>query len=399
MKEFIDKLLIFQLVLLAVYTSYNQINAQRADVLFVLDVTTPSDELDNNTVNIIQDIVSALDIGQGPGQTRISAVTYNNGEIRTAVRFNSTVSNESLPDTIHKTGHSTGIRNQRRSLQKIIKYMFESRNGGRPDAPHVIVVIANSQSGHFSSVVKDAANAMQEDAVVYTVTIGGDVENIDLLEAATNPEFYFVLNITDSDDFITTKSDMIKEITEACSRYYMDVTIAYDALPMSPQQEDNRKQQLERIKENLHHSECHTRIRVIFGSGQDSPTLEGNSITQEHRRPRVSTVLRKWRNGKLTRQKRTSEGGPGSLPPPGVDAGKRLILVMSSRHESEFKKIVSELRQSLSRGTDVLLVLDETVKPNYVLTWQQLLGFSRVIVPNDHTQDISTDVVRFICHM
>ncbi|KAK6999800.1 VWA domain-containing protein 3 [Biomphalaria glabrata] len=403
MKVLKDELCICQLLLAVVCLSLNQVHGQSADVIFVVDTSSSNEASDiafNRTTTLIQDIANVFEIGQEPGQTRIGALTFSGEDVGVGFRLNSCNSMEDLQFMVSTIRQPIAPRRKIHALVKVLDNMFESRNGGRDGVARVAVVIAyEGGSGNFSSVVKTALKSLEKDVVVIVVNVGEAEESTELQEAASSSELYFQLNVSDIETLTMAKTKMIRNIIEVCSRHYVDVTVAYDNNPLSEQDSLDRLQQLETITNKLQASDCHARLRVISGLGPESSSAQ-NLKGQGNRRPSVRAAIKKWRK-KASRQRRASEGGPGRLPVsiPSNGQNKRLVLVLSKRHESEFRSIVGELGTVMSDGTKVLVVLDGTVRPNYVLAWQQVLGFSRVIVLKDTTHDISEDVEDFICTM
>lgn len=168
-----------------------------ADVVFVIDSSSsiwPGD-FKRHAIPFIKDVVSSFDIGEGPQQTRVGALTYSS-DIRMEFHLNAHHNPDQLLHAISRLKVRGGDTYTDKALNFASENMFQSKHGARSDVAHIIIVLTDGRSSNNPSTVVEAEKARQSGVAIFAIGVGA-AEDKELSQIASKPDSQFKFKVTD----------------------------------------------------------------------------------------------------------------------------------------------------------------------------------------------------------
>lgn len=170
---------------------------QPADVVFMVDSSSSIWPYDFKTfvLPFIKNVSSVFDIGPGPRQTRIGALTFSTG-VRLEFDLKDHQSKEGLMSAIDGIASRGGSTYTDKALKFVDRHMFTAKAGARPDVPHIIIVLTDGDSSNHRRTVRQAERARSNGATIFAVGVG-DVDDRELELIASSPAERFKFKVTE----------------------------------------------------------------------------------------------------------------------------------------------------------------------------------------------------------
>ncbi|KAH9496730.1 Collagen alpha-5(VI) chain [Bulinus truncatus] len=170
----------------------------KADIIFVVDASGSVGSLNfKKLLSFAANLAGSYLIG--PDNTRFGLVVFSTG-YQKVFDLNSYNSPVDVLQGILRSSYSAGSTNTDKALNSIrTNRMFDSFNGGRRDAPDIVITLTDGLSNNPTATAA-AANALKSNGVtLFSVGIGSAWSNNkgELLTLASNSEFVF--NVDDFD--------------------------------------------------------------------------------------------------------------------------------------------------------------------------------------------------------
>ncbi|GFO49159.1 collagen alpha-5(vi) chain [Plakobranchus ocellatus] len=164
-----------------------------ADVVFVIDTSSSIwiVDFESFALPFIQSVVSAFNIGPGPEQTRVGAISYSSSA-RLQFHLNTYQDEKSVLDAIGKIRFHRGDTYTDKALRYVNNYMFLPRNGGREGVAHIVIVLTDGKSSRHSKTALQAMKAKENGISIFAIGVGyADEAELKILASQPESQFKF----------------------------------------------------------------------------------------------------------------------------------------------------------------------------------------------------------------
>lgn len=157
----------------------------------------------NHLIPFVSGVVDQLDVGQGPKQSRISAVTFSN-KVKIQFNFDQFSTKQQVLDAIKEIKHDAGDATRTYlGLKETRLKLFNSTKEDRSEVKNVVIVLTDGvtnagdydyfEEGDKAETQKEAALLKDElDAIVFAIGIG-NANKEELNGIASDPDEKFVI--------------------------------------------------------------------------------------------------------------------------------------------------------------------------------------------------------------
>ena len=191
---------------------YTDCSVSKIDIYFVLD-ESGSVGFSNYQLmkQFVYDTVNNFDIG--PDDTQVGVISFSSSA---TARFylNTYHDKAALLTAINNLPYSSGGTNTAAALDLLRQQGYTQANGGRPQSqavPRIAVVITDGYSNSYSATVSAATSAHNEDITLFSVGVGGNVNNAELDAIASDPSYVSTLTGFDTSQFDALQTTITNE--------------------------------------------------------------------------------------------------------------------------------------------------------------------------------------------
>ncbi|KAH3860726.1 hypothetical protein DPMN_023644 [Dreissena polymorpha] len=167
---------------------------KEADIVFIVDSSSSIWNVDFETQKtFIGDVVSHFDVESG--KTRVALIAFSN-EAVVKIHLNQYSTRKELISEIAKVTQPGGSTNTHLALELMLKEVFSTKNGARPGAAHIAVVITDGVSSRPDQTLQQIELVHKSGVYVFTVGVGNKTDKSELEAMASKPvsDFSFLVN-------------------------------------------------------------------------------------------------------------------------------------------------------------------------------------------------------------
>ncbi|XP_062601604.1 cartilage matrix protein-like [Saccostrea cucullata] len=176
-----------------------------ADVEFVLDSSGSIMYSDfRKQLNFTENLVDLFDIGQN--KTRVGMVSFST-QVIPEFKLGEFNDKKDIKEKIQSVWYQGGGTNTGKALNYVRTQSFPV-NGGRPDVPHIVIILTDGMSQDFRYTVQEAAAAHNQGITVFVIGIGDQVDEKELKAIASKPTDNFMFEIDNFDALKTIKDTL-----------------------------------------------------------------------------------------------------------------------------------------------------------------------------------------------
>ena len=159
----------------------------------------------------VYDTVDEFNVG--PDDTKVGVISFSYSA--TAQFYLNTYNNKTtLLTAINSLPYNGGSTNTADALNLLHQQGYTQANGGRPlsqAVPRIAVVITDGYSNNYSATVSAATSVHNERITVFSVGVGGNVNNAELDIIASDPSHAVTLTGFDTSEFDALQATITNE--------------------------------------------------------------------------------------------------------------------------------------------------------------------------------------------
>ncbi|XP_014783160.1 uncharacterized protein LOC106878459 [Octopus bimaculoides] len=173
------------------------------DLVFLLDESGSVGQANYNKVKqFLEKSIIRLPIS--PSQFRVSVTTFSNSA-KVLFYLNAFTSKNPMIQKIRSMGYNGGGTETSTGINAVVNDVFSLNNGAKlmKDAPRVLVLVTDGQSNNRAQTVAAANIAKQQGIEIFSVGVGSNVDNDELLQVAeTCSRVFSLATFDDMDNFL-----------------------------------------------------------------------------------------------------------------------------------------------------------------------------------------------------
>ncbi|XP_052281834.1 collagen alpha-5(VI) chain-like isoform X2 [Dreissena polymorpha] len=175
-------------------TTTQTCQGKEADMVFIVDSSSSIWNVDFETQKtFIGDVISHFDVESG--KTRVALIAFSD-EAAVKIHLNQYNTRKELISAIATITQPGGSTNTHLALELMLREVFSTKNGARPGAAHIAVVITDGVSSRPDQTMQQIELTRKSGVYVFTVGVGNKTDKSELEAMASKPvsDFSFVVD-------------------------------------------------------------------------------------------------------------------------------------------------------------------------------------------------------------
>lgn len=190
-------------------------DGEPADVVFVLDSSYsiwPPDFY--REVKFMEDVIKTFDVGPGPEQSRIAALTFGHG-VWPKFYLDTYKDKETMLRATSRIEYDKGSRtNTGDALVFARDIIFRNREGSRDNVSKIIIVVTDGQSQKTFFTQEMSASLQKKGILMFAVSIGFRLDQNELAGIASDPDDQFQFALDEYSGIASVKERIAQKVCE-----------------------------------------------------------------------------------------------------------------------------------------------------------------------------------------
>ena len=188
-------------------------------MVFILDASGSVGATNfDKMLKFVKKIASNFDIGETG--TQVAVITFSTGPIN-RFSLNKYTNKVSLETAINNIPYTGGWTYTGKALKYAREVSFHPRNGARPNAVKIAIVITDGKSNRPDDTSAEAKLLRQHGVVIFAIGVGDGPDQLELNAIATDPDHSHVFFVTDFDALNFIKETIKHKACEGTNLIYI----------------------------------------------------------------------------------------------------------------------------------------------------------------------------------